>query len=347
MEKRYQVFLSSTYEDLQEERLEVLKALLELDCIPCGMEYFPAASEDQWTYIKEIIKGCDYYVVIIGGRYGSTDNTGLSYTEREYDFAVNNDIPAIGFVHRDPSSLPSRRTEQSEAGRAKLKAFISKVKNRLCKEWLGPQELGAVVSRSLTQLIKRHPRTGWVRADALSGDAAAEILQLQKELNMVRTELHRVRLSPPPSAERLAQGSDTFELVYKGKIYGVRKQWNEPRPTAELNGSVKATWDEIFAAIAPEIIPEGRDSAIKSALGKLVRNREFARIEAEHPGSEIGNFLVAEQLARKVMMQLRALGLVELGQRQIEGKLVRVVLLTPLGEQKLLEVSVIRRKVEQ
>lgn len=49
MEKRFQVFVSSTYEDLQEERKEVMQALLELDCIPAGMELFPASSEDQWT----------------------------------------------------------------------------------------------------------------------------------------------------------------------------------------------------------------------------------------------------------------------------------------------------------
>ena len=53
MEKRYQVFVSSTFEDLQEERKEVMQALLELDCIPAGMELFPASNEDQWSLIKK------------------------------------------------------------------------------------------------------------------------------------------------------------------------------------------------------------------------------------------------------------------------------------------------------
>ena len=42
MEKRYQVFVSSTYTDLQEERLKVMQTLMRLDCIPAGMELFPA-----------------------------------------------------------------------------------------------------------------------------------------------------------------------------------------------------------------------------------------------------------------------------------------------------------------
>jgi hypothetical protein len=78
MEKRYQVFVSSTYEDLQEERREVMQALLTLNCIPTGMELFPAADDDSWTWIKGFIEGCDYYVVIIGGRYGSTGKDGRS-----------------------------------------------------------------------------------------------------------------------------------------------------------------------------------------------------------------------------------------------------------------------------
>ena len=68
MEKRYQVFVSSTFEDLKIERQEVMQALLELDCIPSGMELFPAADEDQWSLIKRVIDECDYYIVIIAGK---------------------------------------------------------------------------------------------------------------------------------------------------------------------------------------------------------------------------------------------------------------------------------------
>ena len=83
--KRHQVFISSTYTDLADERREVIQALLELDCIPVGMEIFPAANDDQWTFIKKVIDESDYYLLIIGNRYGSTDNMGISYTEKEYD----------------------------------------------------------------------------------------------------------------------------------------------------------------------------------------------------------------------------------------------------------------------
>ena len=48
--KRYQVFVSSTYKDLVEERSAVTSCLLDNDCIPIGMEQFPAMPISQWDY---------------------------------------------------------------------------------------------------------------------------------------------------------------------------------------------------------------------------------------------------------------------------------------------------------
>src|SRR4051794_40626696 len=111
MNRRYQVFVSSTVIDLSEERLEVMKALLELDCIPCGMEYFPAASEESWTYVASLIDQCDYYVVIVGGRYGSMTGDGISFTQKEYLYALSRDIPCLAFIHAHPEDLPVKKTE--------------------------------------------------------------------------------------------------------------------------------------------------------------------------------------------------------------------------------------------
>jgi nucleoside 2-deoxyribosyltransferase len=130
MDKRYQVFVSSTYEDLQEERQEVMHALLELDCIPAGMELFPAANEDQWTLIKQVIDDCDYYIVIVGGRYGSVDADGMSYTEKEYRYALEKDKPVIGFLHKNPDKLIAKKTEKSDGMKEKLDSFRTLVSKK-------------------------------------------------------------------------------------------------------------------------------------------------------------------------------------------------------------------------
>src|SRR5437868_4647949 len=99
MEKRYQVFVSSTSLDLLEERRAVIEALLLMDCIPSGMELFPAADDDPLTLIKRVIDQCDYYLLIIAGKYGSVHPTeGKSYTMLEYEYAISRKKPVIGFL---------------------------------------------------------------------------------------------------------------------------------------------------------------------------------------------------------------------------------------------------------
>ena len=98
VKKKYQFFISSTYEDLKEERKKLFWAVLKKKYIPVGMELFGAVDEEQMTYIKRLIDDCDCFVVLLGGRYGSVDGEGISYTEREYDYAVQQEKKVIALA---------------------------------------------------------------------------------------------------------------------------------------------------------------------------------------------------------------------------------------------------------
>ena len=96
MEKIYKVFVSSTFTDLEEERKEVIQALLQMDCVPSGMEMFHATDKSQWLLIQNVISSCDFYIVIIAGRYGSVHSkTNISYTQMEYEYAYKIGIPIL------------------------------------------------------------------------------------------------------------------------------------------------------------------------------------------------------------------------------------------------------------
>ena len=71
MDKKYQIFVSSTYRDLEEERRKVIEQILNLGHIPVGMVLFQAGDETQWGYIQKRIVECDYYIVLVAERYGS------------------------------------------------------------------------------------------------------------------------------------------------------------------------------------------------------------------------------------------------------------------------------------
>ena len=152
MEKKYQVFVSSTYKDLLEERKEVMQALLELDCIPVGMELFPAADDDQWTLIKRLIDDCDYYILIVGGRYGSLSVEGISYTQMEYEYAFSQEIPIISFLPKSPDNIPIGKSDGEPVKAEKLAKFKELAQKKLCRYWETPSDLGSIVSRSLVKL---------------------------------------------------------------------------------------------------------------------------------------------------------------------------------------------------
>ncbi len=217
MEKRYQVFVSSTFEDLQEERREVMQALLSLDCIPTGMELFPAADEESWELIKRFIAGCDYYVVIVGGRYGSRGPSGKSYTEMEYDYAVEAVLPVLAFLHKEPGIIAANKTESSEDGRAALKAFREKIEARKHANcWRVAEGLSGLVAISMSRLKTIRPRVGWVRADQVPDEGAAqEILRLRTKIDELETHIANTEMTAPEGAEGLAQGEETISIRFK------------------------------------------------------------------------------------------------------------------------------------
>lgn len=183
MNKKYTVFLSSTFDDLREERREVIHALLEMDCIPCCMETFPADDDEQFEFIKSVIDECDYYILIIAGRYGSIGKNGISFTEMEYRYALGNGIPVLSFIHNDINSISLQKSEKTKLNRKKLDAFIKYVSNgKLVKFWNGKEDLAGKVTRAMISAIERHPSIGWIRGsfytDIVPSTFAGESLDL-------------------------------------------------------------------------------------------------------------------------------------------------------------------------
>lgn len=116
MQKKYQIFISSTYEDLKDERKKIQDTILSMYHFPIGMEMFSAGNDDQWKIIQETIDSSDYYVLIIGHRYGSIIETGkyagISYTEKEFRYALNQKIPILAFLIDEEVPVAPKNIEQ-------------------------------------------------------------------------------------------------------------------------------------------------------------------------------------------------------------------------------------------
>ncbi len=209
MDKRYQIFVSSTFTDLKDERQKVMHTLMALDCIPAGMELFPAADEEQWHFIKRVIDDCDYYLLIIGGRYGTLTQEGISYTEKEYDYAVERGLKVIVLIHGAPDQIPAGKTEVDPKAREKLAEFRKKVSTgRLVSFWKTLEELSGLVALSLTKTFKMYPAVGWVRANALANNVAlSELNDLRKRNMELEQQLSKF------------QEASSSHVLYAGKPY--------------------------------------------------------------------------------------------------------------------------------
>ncbi|EHL68426.1 DUF4062 domain-containing protein [Cloacibacillus evryensis] len=162
MKKRYQVFVSSTYEDLREERASAIFSLLKLGCIPTGMELFPSANDEVWDVIKQTIDASDYYVLIIAGRYGSISSDGnKSWTEREYDYAQEIGKPTFVFLYKKLDDIKSKDIDNKE----KVLAFREKTRNRIVPICNNIGHLQSEITTALSNAIANIPGIGWVRAD--------------------------------------------------------------------------------------------------------------------------------------------------------------------------------------
>lgn len=326
MDKKYQVFVSSTYEDLQEERRAVMESLLQMNCFPVGMEYFNASDESQWEVIKQLIDECDYYVLIVAGRYGSVEEaTGKSYTQKEFEYAVSKGVPVISFLHKDPESLPKSKTEKNKDSEAKLEAFKDDVKKRLCKYWTSSDQLASQVILSLTSLIKSKPRVGWVKADQLNAEASKEILKLRKQIDVLNATIRELEDKDPEGIEKFQQGDDEVSILYISSYSGIK--------------TYQLTWNKIIGALAPHMISESSENALKSALHGLIKQTD---------SRALGLPLLSDDSFQTVKVQLIALGIIKQSTRKHSTSDTNTYwTLTPYGNKLMMKLKAIKKDSPQ
>lgn len=147
------------------------------------MEAFSAADDEQFNVIKQAIDLCDYYILIIGTRYGTLNNKiNVSFTEMEYEYAVSKGIPILVFA-LDESIKVSDDIKEDIEQEEKLKKCREKVPtDRTGKIWKTIDELTSSVLLSILNVIKTKHRPGWQRGvDFDEASLRREIMSLNSE----------------------------------------------------------------------------------------------------------------------------------------------------------------------
>ncbi|MVA71488.1 DUF4062 domain-containing protein [Agrobacterium vitis] len=326
--KKYQVFVSSTFRDLVDERQDTIRNILDLKHIPAGMELFPAADIEQLSYIKKVIDECDYYLLIVGGRYGSLDADGVSFTEREYDYAVETGKFVIAFVHGEPEGISVKNSDVKREIVEALNAFRDKVKKgRLVRMWTDRQNLENAVIKSLSLAFSDFPQVGWIRGNAAASEQVLEssnrALQENAEL---RTELAKMKTVPLIEFEDLASLDDKTTVRY---TYFYTGRNGSSYPT----NSVDLSWRQIFVALASKLTTSKTESIITDAIS-------VAMVELNQPKPRNVN---STDIAT-IKVQFAALGLITLRvSKTTEGRNAEFLTLTEEGRRIFINDKVVKK----
>jgi len=174
MNKKLQVFVSSTYTDLIEERQAAVEAILDAGHIPAGMELFKAGNESQLKTIYKWIDESDVYMLILGGRYGSIEpETSKSYTQLEYEYAFSKNIPIFAVVLSDNfltnkiNSLGLSNTMEQEAP-DKYQIFKSMVMSKIIKKVDDCKDIKLAIYSTLKEFLKNNDLIGWIKGNSLA-----------------------------------------------------------------------------------------------------------------------------------------------------------------------------------
>jgi hypothetical protein len=295
------------------------------------MELFPAADDNSLTLIKSVIDDSDYYLVILGGRYGTVDAaTGKSFTHLEYEYALTAGKPTIALLRSNPGTLPADKTEATDVGRKRFDDFRSELRRKNCRDSSDRGELTAAVFTGVQHLKKTRPGVGWIRTpDGVDGALKDELLRVRREMDSLNAELMQARRRNPPSGtEELASGPDQTTIVvqFDEGIY-----------------SYQVEWEEIIRSVLPQTFGAGGDhAAIRLALVSLARAKAEESRYGPPPACWEGSTISSSSFG-KVINQMVALGLVE-GIPHPQDPLSTRWRATPYGAQEGCRLVAVRRK---
>lgn len=335
IDKRYQVFISSTYADLQEERALLMQVLPSLGCLPVGMDAHPAGGMTL-SLIKKMIDDCDYYIALVGSRYGTLSPSGVSYTHMEYVYASTKQKPILILMHDAPERRPVEFQERTIEGKLKFNDFRNLLTRGANTRWNDAKELEYAVRSALPSLIDAKPASGWVRATSLANpDTEKELLALRERVMQLEQEREHMLSRQIQLITPLAQGLDKVELSYRCKAYALGNCEDVP---------VKSflSWNDLFLSFAPYLSQMQSEDLMLAKINEKVQEIALADVQKLRPKAHaVTDVQLAPFTFNTIKVQFRTLGLIRRQPKPGDNR--QWWQLTSQGEQQMASLLVVRK----
>ena len=299
--KFYQVFVSATYLDLVEERRVLLEVLPQLDCLPVLL---PSQGPEAWPSVRRRIESCDYFILLLGSRYGSLTPSGVSHTHQEFVHASFKQKPRLVFMHAQPEQRPLSLQDASVEGRLKFQDFRQLLRQGECCLWTQADDLATMLRTCMPKLLQSHPMPGWVSGAAVTSPGQNEALA-RLEARVAELEAEKETwLQTGIRLDELAQGQDKTELYYQANVYAGGH--------CELLPLVsRIAWNDVFLAMALGLREPQSERFLHERLAEMLRTRGLQDARELRPKAHaLTDIRLTDLCFSSVRIQLRTLGLI-------------------------------------
>lgn len=297
LDKRYQVFISTSGAEMQSERIILSQTLVGMGFFSWGLEQRTPLNT---AFARRQIDDCDYVVILLGSQYGEQSVSGVGYMHLEYIYAVTKQKPIIVFMHEDPASRDPSLHDTKPELQEKFKEFRQLLQQEadqvFCYRTL--RDLEMAVRLNMPQMLERYPVSGWVRPQNTQA-LHDEIDQLKAKVAQLERDGGTREVDPFLSLPKVSM-HEVFSFEYRMHAY-------QDGNFKELKVEKRLTWAQLLAILGSTFINPTPEEFFSKRMNEYLNETGLADARAEMPR--------AHAVAR-AQINIRALHSLKLQMRQ-------------------------------
>lgn len=297
LDKRYQVFISTSGAEMQPERIILSQTLVGMGFFSWGLEQRTPLNT---AFARRQIDDCDYVVILLGSQYGEQSVSGVGYMHLEYIYAVTKQKPIIVFMHEDPASRDPSLHDAKPELQEKFKEFRQLLQQEadqvFCYRTL--RDLEMAVRLNMPQMLERYPVSGWVRPQNTQA-LHDEIDQLKAKVAQLERDGGTCEVDPFLSLPKVSM-HEVFSFEYRMHAY-------QDGNFKELKVQKRLTWAQLLAILGSTFINPTPEEFFSKRMNEYLNETGLEDARAEMPR--------AHAVAR-AQINIRALHSLKLQMRQ-------------------------------
>jgi tetratricopeptide (TPR) repeat protein len=277
------VFLSSTSKDLTHCRDASYRAIEGLRGYHCvRMEDFGSWSDAPDDFCRARVAECDVFVCIVGPLYGSRTPAGASYTEREFDAAIESKKPCLVFLTPEDFPLAANAFESDDDRKAQATFRQKASRGRVVTRFSTPEDIALKVVQAIRNWENEQGNVGSTAEQVVAALEARGLLGASELAGLQRKTIISLAIRLRPDVLDFEQAVTELERAVEVALEVIAK--------GERGTNEESFVNAVLAQVADKVRNddlEGGASAIDQALAELDAQHRRAQVVLLEEGVKV------------------------------------------------------------